>query len=364
MHIALVVDPERLLTDAAAVQRLAVALAGEGIRVLRILPPAPDEPALAQMIPAVSFDFDSSLLFRASRLGALSRSLEEDRPDVFVSFGARAFDAAAELAQDLDAGLVAMVSTEDELEQTPVADHVQRLDLVCAPTAPIAVQAARRVGERLVSVLPIGVPVPGARERKRAAPSPQSLAIAGSARDDGAYRAIFAAIADVMPALPELQVAIELPPGHDPKLWRLAREMGVQRVLNGVSRLEGIRPLALACGVFALPEAVHGVRPIVLEAMALGRTIVAMDDPYADHLIDGVTAFLAQERDAREWTRLLTKALLDPAASAAVGTEAAVRAAARFGSARCAEQLATACEGIVRGPSIPFRGTGADAKAD
>ncbi len=38
MHIALVVDPERLLTDAAAVQRLAVALAGDGVRIRRILP--------------------------------------------------------------------------------------------------------------------------------------------------------------------------------------------------------------------------------------------------------------------------------------------------------------------------------------
>ena len=33
MHVALVVDPERLLTDGAALQRLAVALAAEGVRV-------------------------------------------------------------------------------------------------------------------------------------------------------------------------------------------------------------------------------------------------------------------------------------------------------------------------------------------
>ena len=33
MQLALVVDPERLLTDGAGIQRLAVALAGEGIRV-------------------------------------------------------------------------------------------------------------------------------------------------------------------------------------------------------------------------------------------------------------------------------------------------------------------------------------------
>ena len=102
MHIALVVDPERLLTDAAAVQRLAVALAGDGVRIRRILPPARDEPPRLRMIAASTFDFDSSLFFRPSRLGALSSSLEDDPPEIFVSFGARAFIAAAELADDMD----------------------------------------------------------------------------------------------------------------------------------------------------------------------------------------------------------------------------------------------------------------------
>ena len=55
MHVALVVDPERLLTDAAAVQRLAVALAGDGVRIRRILPPARDEPPLLRMIAASTF---------------------------------------------------------------------------------------------------------------------------------------------------------------------------------------------------------------------------------------------------------------------------------------------------------------------
>jgi len=357
VHIALVVDPDRLVTDAAEVQRLAVALAGEGVRVHRVLPPWTDEPPLARLIPASSFDFASSMLFRPSRLGALSSALEDDRPDVFVGFGARGFDAAAELAEDLDAGLVAMVSTADELDAMPLRAHAERVDLVCAATAPIAVRASRTVGEGRVSVLPLGIPVHA--RGAATAPSPQSLAIAGSGRDDGAYRAIFRAIADVMPALPELQVAIELPPGHDPKLWRLAREMGVQRVLNGVGSLESVRPLALACGAIAVPEPVHGVRTIVLEAMALGRAVVAMDDPYADHLIDGVSAFVVQDRSAAEWTQLLTRALLSPDDARRVGDEAAARAAARFGSARCAEQLADACASIVRGPSIPFPGTAA-----
>lgn len=356
MHVALVLGPDRLVADGAAVQRLAVALAAEGIRVLRVLPPSAGPVALAPLIPATAFDFDSSPLFRPSRLGALSAALEESRPDAFVAFGHRAFEAAADLAEDLDAGLVAVASTLEELDAMPLAAHAERLDLLCVPTAPLAVRAARSVGDRLVRVLPVGVPLPAARDRAEA--SPQSLAVAGTGRDDGAYRAVFAAIADVMPLMPELQVAIELPAGHDPKLWRLAREMGVQRVLNGVSRLESIRPLALACGTFALPEPEHGARPIVLEAMALGRTVVAMDDPFADHLIDGVTALVARDRNAREWGGLLRRAMLDPAESRSLGAEAAARTAARFGSARCAQQLGDACEAIVRGPVLPFPGRG------
>jgi glycosyltransferase involved in cell wall biosynthesis len=349
MHLALVIDPDRLVQDGAALQRLAVALVAEGVRVRRVLPTARDDAPLARLIPVSTYDFAGSPLFRASRLGALSSELEEDKPDAFVSFGPRAFEAAAELARDLDAGLVAMVSTA-----TPLRRHADRLDLVGTSTGPVALRAARVVGDDLTTVLPLGVATP---DGGRTPPPPaEGIAIAGPARDDGAYRAVFSAIASLMPTMPDLQVAIELPPGHDPKLWTLARELRVQRVLNGVTSLESIRPLALACGVVALPEAVGGTRSIVLEAMAIGRCVVALEDPMADHLIDGVTALVAAERDARVWGTLLSAGLRGTEVSARIGAEASVRTAARFGSARCAAQLAQACETVVRGPAIPFPG--------
>ncbi len=354
MHIALVIDADRLLTDDAAFQRLTVALAAEGARVTRIMPRSTDERPMARLLPVAAYDFAGSPLFRRARLGALSLELEDSPPDVFVSFGARAFEAAAELAEDLEAGLIAIIATEEELQRTSLRKRVAFLDLVGASTAPLAVRAARAVPEELVTVLPLGVQVPA--NGKGEPPSPASLAIAASARDDGAYRAVFAAIADVAPALPNLQVAIEFPPGHDPRLWRLAREMGIQPYLNGVSSLESIRPLALSCGVFVVPEVVHGTRPLILEAMAAGRIVVAMDDPFADFLIDDVTALIPRERDARSWTEHLTRALLDPAC-ASIGREGAIRTAARYASARCATQLLEACETIVRGPAIPFPGT-------
>ena len=354
MHLALVIDPDRLEQDGAALQRLAVALVSDGVRVRRVLPTGRGDAPLARLIPVSTYDFAGSPLFRASRLGALSSELEEDKPDAFVSFGPRAFEAAAELARDLDAGLVAMVSTARELDAMPLRRHADRLDLLGAATGPVSLRAARVVGDDLTTVLPLGVATP---DGGRTPPPPaEGIAIAGTARDDGAYRAVFSAIASLMPTMPDLQVAIELPPGHDPKLWTLARELRVQRVLNGVTSLESIRPLALACGVMALPEAVGGTRSIVLEAMAMGRCVVALEDPMADHLIDGVTALVAEERDARVWGTLLSAGLRSAEVSARIGAEASVRTAARFGSARCAAQLAQACETVVRGPAIPFPG--------
>ena len=351
MHVALVIDPERLLTDRAAFARLAVAFAADGIRVTRIMPPAASGHGLERLVPVLTHDWDGSPLFRRARLGALVSALEGDRPDVFVSLGARAFDAAAELAEDLESALIGTFATEDELNAAPVRRRTRQLDLLCTSTGPLAVRAGRMVPPELVAVLPVGVRAPGVGAIVPA--SPQSVAIAGSARDDGAYRAIFTALADVAPALPELQVAIEFPPGHDPGLWRLAREMEISRFLNGVASLESVRPLALECGVFVVADAMHGTRPIVLEAMGAGRTVLAADDPFADYLIDGVTSIAPEARDADSWTQALTRALLDPA-TAAIGTEAAARTAARFGSARCAEQLIEACHRAVRGPVIPF----------
>jgi hypothetical protein len=357
VHLALVIDGTRLRQDGAAVERLAVALVSDGIRVRRVLPPSADEPRFGRLIPHSTFDFGSAALFRPARLGALSSELEDDRPDAFVSFGPEAFSAAAELAHDLDAGLVAMASTLAELDATPLRRHLDRLDLVAVPTAPLALRAGRVAGERVATVLPLGIA--SAPPRHDAAAATNGIAIAGSGRDDGAYRAVFRALAEVAPGVPELQVAIELPDGHDPNLWALARELGIQRFLNGVSSLESIRPIALSCGTMLLPEPVGGTRSIVLEAMALGRTVVAMDDAQADHLVDGVTALVAQERDHREWAALLSRALGDRALALRVGAEASARTVARFGSSACATHLANECERALRGPSIPFPGASA-----
>lgn len=351
MHIALVIDPERMAVDGTAVERLAVALASEGTRVTRILPASASEAPLARLIAALAYDFDGSPLFRRGRLGALSSALEEDPPEVFVSFGARALHAAAELAEDLEAALVAMIATEDELARTPLRRHAHLIDAVGVSTGPLVSRASKWIPEDLVRLMPLGVAIP----TRPTVAAPQSVAIAGSARDVGAYRAMYAALADIAPALPDLQVAIEFPPGHDTKLWALARQHGIQHVLNGVQRLEHIRPLALACDVLVLPEPVRGTRSLVLESMAAGRTVVTIEDAMAHYLIDGVTAFVAQDREAREWTRLLTRALLEPAAAAPVRAEGAVRMAAQYGSSRCSLNLLDACTIAVRGPLIPFR---------
>ncbi len=350
MHIALVMDAERLALDGAALERLAVALAAEGTKVTRVLPAGPGEPPLARLIPVRTLDFEGAPLFRRARLGALSSAMEEDPPDAFVSFGPRAFAAAAELAEDLEAALIALVSTEDELTRTPLRRHADLLDALGVSTGPLVSRGGRQVPADLVGVLPLGVAIP----TERSPSAPFSLAIAGTARDVGAYRAVFAALADIASAAPDLQVAIEFPPGHDSKLWALARQHRIQGMLNGVTRLEEIRPLALDCDVMVLPEPVRGTRTLVLEAMAAGRLVVAFEDALAQHLMDGVTALVAQEREAREWTRLLTRAVLDPASTAGIRAEGALRVAAQFGSSRCANRLLEACVTAVRGPLIPF----------
>lgn len=351
MHIALVMDPERQALDGPAVERLAVALAADGAQVTRILPATPDDVPATRLIPVRTYDYAGSALFRRSRLGSLSSDMEDSRPDAFVAFGARALGAAAELAEDLEAALIAMIATEDELARSPLRRVAPLIDLVGVSTAPLVARASRWISPELVQLMPLGVAVPS-----RPPPAaPQSVAIAGTARDVGAYRAVYAALADAAPALPDLQVAIEFPPGHDPKLWGLARQHGIQHILNGVQRLEQVRPLALACEVLVLPEPVRGTRSLVLEAMACGRTVVTIEDAVAHFLIDGVTALVARDRDPREWTRLMARALLEGATTAPLRAEAAVRMASQFSSARCAAALLEACTTAVRGPLLPFR---------
>jgi glycosyltransferase involved in cell wall biosynthesis len=116
-----------------------------------------------------------------------------------------------------------------------------------------------------------------------------------------------------------------------------ARALGVPLLLPGFVR-EPMHWLAHA-DLFALSSRWEGFGHVIVEAMAAGTPVVAFDCPHGprDIIDSGVNGLLVPEGDEAALTAAMTK-LLDDRGLAARLSAAATKDAARFSSARIADQ--------------------------
>ena len=122
-------------------------------------------------------------------------------------------------------------------------------------------------------------------------------------------------------------VLVGVGPG-EPEMRRLADDLG----LNGSVVFAGFRDdaprLTASADVFVLPSEHEGLPIALLEAMALGRAVVATDvDGIPEAVRDGVDAVLVGPRDPDALASAIVSLLEDPALRERLGASARARAA-------------------------------------
>ncbi|MBN1130778.1 MAG: glycosyltransferase [Chitinispirillaceae bacterium] len=110
-----------------------------------------------------------------------------------------------------------------------------------------------------------------------------------------------------------------------------ARDLGIDSSVRFLGFIEDLDPYLKGCDLFVLASLFEGMPNVVMEAMALGKAVVATDVNGARELMaDGTTGLIVPPRDPAALAAAIAALLDDPARRAAFGEAGAARIREHF----------------------------------
>jgi len=363
MHVALVVDDERLHWEHAAINRLCIALVTEGVQLTRIVPEGimeadPQSEQRMALIRRIGAPLDTLPWTRGTRCARLLKAMDKSRPEVVHVIGERAWGLGLDLGRALDCPVSLELNRQSQVLRVPRGRSARHVAAYLAPTLPIAEALRVRVDSDLVSFVPVGVALPSQAHAPLSEPDAGIAAvILGAARDLAVYRAMLDALARITKRYSQLQLFLELPSRRSHDIWRHAQRVGLLPRLTVISHAGHHRSLVTRCDLALLPQSAGAVRSVTLELMAHGIPIVATPDPWLDYFIEGETATLVSGLDVDEWDQRIGRWLANPEVGQAQGARARHWMTHHRTSSAQAEGLLTTLQRVVSGSSLPFAAT-------
>jgi glycosyltransferase involved in cell wall biosynthesis len=141
---------------------------------------------------------------------------------------------------------------------------------------------------------------------------------------------------------------------EEANLRRLARELGIASQVTFVPNLCDFEDPLRAMDVYCLPSLQQGLGTIMLEAMALGRPVIATGvGGVYDVVRDGVTGLIVPPSDSGELARRIIELLDDPPRARTLGAAARKLVERDFHVGRMVRQTADLYRDVVEGESKP-----------
>jgi glycosyltransferase involved in cell wall biosynthesis len=351
VHVALIVDSERLLSESAMLRELSLGLGDQGIQITAILPQAAPrdpqpEPPVASAVIETRLGVPPWL--RRLRAARIAQALTGAMPDLIYAVGADTWRLAFDLGRTIERPLVLDVWSAAMMRRVQVALPGAPLRVAyVVPTEPLAAALRGRGAAEAVTVVPMGVQTP-AVPREVLADSADSitLAIIGSGQDGGGMKAALGGLSGVLGDFPQIQACLELRGPGEHEIWRHARRLDVLGHISTIGHASLHRAIITGCDVLVVPERAGEARSVVLEAMAAGMPLLAADDAFLDMLVADETALVVIQD---EWAEKLTRLLTEPGLAQRLGRAARSWVSRHNTPGLQVDRLIGALEGVMAG---------------
>src|SRR5690349_5083698 len=194
MHIAMIIDEQRLSQEQAMLNRLCIGLTGEGVKVTRIVPDSiTSETVLTgetrmSLLPKIEMSMDVLPWTRRARSERLASALEDSPPDVIYAVGHKAQSIAVELVELLQRPAVLDVWSIEQVHQIRADKSSRGVAGYIVASHWLAESLRSRVGQDRVHLVPMGVATSTTVGRpNRDQLEEPTVAVVGGARDLPAY---------------------------------------------------------------------------------------------------------------------------------------------------------------------------------
>ncbi len=325
MHIAMLIDPERLLAEYPMLNRLCIGMIDQGVRVTRIIPDDPMPPAVLAgeqriaLAPRFEVPMPVAPWLRRHRASRITVAMERQPPDLIYAIGDQATRLAMDLGHNLERPVVLDVWSSRVASRIPRGKSARPLAACVAATEPLLNLAAQRFDEHHVHLVPMGIPMsstsgPGAQLPNAgvSCPGMTPIAVMGTAHNDiPAYRAMLGAVRRLLDEYPDIHLFLELRGPRAHGIWQIVQQLDLLSHVSTLPDAQLYRALLTQTAVLLMPDPAGEVRTLMLEAMWQGVPIVTREDPYLDMLQEDVSALLCQAGDIEQWTRQIKRLLSD-----------------------------------------------------
>jgi len=185
---------------------------------------------------------------------------------------------------------------------------------------------------RRVTVIPNGIDIAGVRERARATRPGESkrrpwITMAARMNHQKDHETLLRAFREIAQRA-EADLVLIGDGEERPRIERLAKELGIADRVLSIGFVDNPYPWLLASDIVVLSSHFEGFGLVLIEAMALGRPVVATDCPSgpAEVIRDGLDGFLVPMRDHRRLAGRLMELLADETLRARMGASGNQRA--------------------------------------
>jgi glycosyltransferase involved in cell wall biosynthesis len=279
LKVLLVAGPFQVRGSSACTLRLAEGLPAEGIQA-RILTPNADRvaPCRRQRVPILVSPRLAMPVWGNVVRESLSRELAHDLPDLIHIQSWSAYSAGAALARRLKRPFILTAYDHGSIERQRGFDWRWGRGIIAVSQSVRAELLSRaRFRPEMVSVIHAGVDVVPSAGIPTIL-SPDRVPVIGTAGPLEAVKGhvfFLGAAQRVVAERPDTEFLIAGAGPEEQSLRRLARELGLARNVTFISSGYDFASALAAMDIFCLPSLRQGLGTIMLEAMALGRPVIA-----------------------------------------------------------------------------------------
>jgi len=205
-----------------------------------------------------------------------------------------------------------------------------------------------------VTVIPNGIPLdkftpgpapPQLRAELGLAEADKVIAVMGRLTPWKGHMNLLEAVSDITSSWPTVKLVVVgevafWEPEYEQQLKRRATELGLAEQVIWAGFRTDVPDILRLCDVFVLPSVNEPFGRAIIEAMAVGRPVVATaSGGVPEIVVDGETGLLVPPEDPHALAQAIDAMLSDPHKSKEMGRQGLVRAREKFGADRVARQV-------------------------
>ncbi|MBI1368880.1 MAG: glycosyltransferase [Planctomycetes bacterium] len=315
MKVALVADPLWLMQELTTLRRLVVGLVDEQVGVVRVLPEWYSEPEEMQSMAGDRLWYGGSRwrFWRDLQLTRVALTMKDIDLDLIHVMDGSLQTVGRRMAATLEVPLV--VSVWSKAEAQMLKPHADGPPTAYLAATPALVEACRTsLGQSAsIDLVPVGIYMSDIERGPLSDPTHAlSCLVVGDGRADGHYQSLLEGMAKVRDQFEQAMYFFYTVASDQHLLWKAAEKLGLLEQVSIVPFEPGSRALLVQADAVIQPQPLGSVRSLVLEAMAAGRPVISIDDPYLDYLHKGECARLLTKPTADDWAACLLELVREP----------------------------------------------------